>query len=190
MNAKIVFAFILGLILGLGAGYIATDLHYRSMEIASPVTPGQAQKPQGMGTDAMADVHGRIKILEGLLGKDPNNLNARIQLGNMYYDSGQFSKAIPHYQKAVELKPDQPDVVSDLGTCFRETGEAAQAMLLYEKAYAIDKSHWRSLFNALVVSLHDLKDKKKSLMYLDQLKPLNPPDVDLKSLEAEIQKLP
>lgn len=190
MNVKVVFSFILGLILGVGAGYIATDLHYRRMAIASPAAPGQAQKPKATGTDAMADVHGRIKILEGLLIKDPGNLNARIELGNMYYDSGQFAKAIPHYQKAVEIKPDQPDVLSDLGTCFREAGDAVQAVQLYEKAYAIDKGHWRSLFNALVVSLHDLKDKEKAQMYLNQLLPLNPPGVDLKSLEAEIRQLP
>lgn len=190
MNGKVVLVFLLGLILGLGAGYIATDLHYRKMEVSYPAAPGQAQKPQDMGTEAMADIHERIKVLEGLLAKDPEDLGARVELGNMYYDSGQFDKAIPHYQKAVEIKPDQPNILSDLGTCFRETGDPARAVQFFEKAFAIDRGHWRSLFNALVVSLHDLKNKKKAQMYLNQLLALNPEGVDLKSLESEIQKLP
>jgi len=41
-----------------------------------------------------------------------------------------------------------------------------------------------------VVSLHDLKDKKRAQQYCDLLAPLNPPGVDMKALQAEIQKLP
>ena len=54
----------------------------------------------------------------------------------------------------------------------------------------MDKTHWKSMQNALVVSLSDLKDKNKARHYLDLLKALNPPDLDLKPFEAEIQKLP
>ncbi len=189
MNAKVVFAFVIGLIVGLGGGYIATDMHYRSLELAKP---GAVSSPEAMGQmqGQMPEIHNRIKVLEDLLAKDPANLDANVELGNMYYDSGQFAKSIPFYKKALELKPNQPDVLADLGTCFRETGDPGKAVACYEQAYAIDKGHWKSVLNALVVSLHDLKDKKRAQQFYAILSTLNPPGVDLKTLQAEIQQLP
>jgi len=186
-NTKIIFAFIVGMIVGLAGGYIATDLHYRHLESARPVI---AAAGQGQGEEAMPEIHARIKALEDMLKKEPGSVEANVELGNMYYDARQYQKAIGYYQKGLDLKPDQPNVLADMGTAFRETGEPAKALECYDKAYAMDKTHWKSLQNALVVSISDLKDRKKAGHYLDLLKALNPPGLDLKPFEAEVQKLP
>jgi len=193
VNTKTLFVFVIGLIVGLACGYIATDLHYRSLERAKPAPAGPTAAMESGAAPMqgqMPEIHNRINVLEDLLAKEPGNLGATVELGNMYYDSGQFSKAISFYRKALELNPSQPDVMADLGTCYRETGDPAQAVGLYEKAFALDKGHWKSVLNALVVSLRDLKDKKRAQRYYDLLETLHPPDVDLKALQADIRKLP
>jgi len=186
-NTKVVFAFIIGLIVGLAGGYMGTDLHYRHLESARPVV---APAAQGQGEEAMPEIHSRIKALEDMLKKEPGNVEAGVELGNMYYDARQFQKAIGYYQRALELKPDQPNVLADMGTAFRETGEPEKALECYDRAYGLDKTHWKSMQNALVVSMSDLKDRKRAGHYLDLLKALNPPGLDLKPFEAELQKLP
>jgi tetratricopeptide (TPR) repeat protein len=120
---------------------------------------------------------------------NPKDVEALVALANLYYDISQFAKAIPYYERALAENPGNPDVQADLGTCYRETGEPAKAVEHYEASFAADPGHWRSVFNALVVTLHDLKDAPRARGYLEKLKKLNPPDIDLQALEAEVAKL-
>lgn len=189
MNAKLILAFALGLILGLAGGYILTDLHYRNMEVQSPAPAAAAAGPGTPGMAAMPDAHEKLRALEKHVQENPQDLEALVHLGNLYYDIGQFARAVPFYERALALRPADPNVQADLGTCYRETGEPLQAVEHYEAAFAADANHWQSIFNALVVTLHDLKDAGRARGYLDRLKKVNPPNVDLKALEAEIAQL-
>jgi tetratricopeptide (TPR) repeat protein len=110
-------------------------------------------------------------------------------LANLYYDISQFAKAIPFYERALAEHPNDPNVQADLGTCYRETGQPLKAVEHFDAAAAADPGHWRSIFNALVVTLHDLKDPKRAQAYMVKLKALNPPEIDLKALEAEVAQL-
>ena len=190
MNAKLILAFCLGLILGFAGGYIFTDLHYRNMELQSPVpaagaAPGAAA--QGMG--ATPDAHEKLRALEKHVQENPKDVEALVALANLYYDISQFAKAIPYYEKALAEHPGDPNVQADLGTCYRETGQPLKAVEHFDAAAAADPGHWRSVFNALVVTLHDLKDAKRAQAYLVKLKAMNPPEIDLKALEAEVAAL-
>jgi tetratricopeptide (TPR) repeat protein len=190
VNAKLVLAFLLGLVLGLAGGYIFTDLHYRNMELQAPApAAGAAGGPAAPGAGAMADAHEKLRALERRVQENPKDVDALVALANLYYDISQFARAIPYYERALAEKPGNPNVQADLGTCYRETGEPLKAVEHYEASFKADPTHWRSVFNALVVSLHDLKDAQRARGYLEKLKTLKPPDIDLQALEAEVAKL-
>lgn len=188
MNAKFILVFCLGLILGFAGGYIFTDLHYRNMEVRSaPGAAAAAPAPQGMG--AMPDAHEKLRALEKHVQDNPKDVEALVALANLYYDIRQFAKAIPFYERALAENPGDPNVQADLGTCYRETGQPLKAVEHYDAASAAAPGHWRSVFNALVVTLHDLKDRGRAEAYLVKLKAMNPPEIDLKALEAEVAAL-
>lgn len=182
MNSKIIFSFLFGLFIGFGIGYVITDLHYRKIELQNQNTPSQKE------INPMDEVHRQLNTFQEILKKNPEDYDALIHLGNLYYDIGQFNKAIPYYEKAVSIKKD-PNVLTDLGTCLKETGEPEKAIERYEEALKIDEKHWKAVYNVIIVSIHNLKDKKKALLYFEKLKGLNPPNVDLNSLYEEINNL-
>ncbi len=126
--------------------------------------------------------------LKDILEKNPKDYIALISLGNLHYDINQFEKAIPFYERAIEIKKD-PNVIADLGTCYKETGNPDLAIKLYEEAYKIDNKHWRSVYNSIIVSIHDLRDKKKAKEYLEILKKLNPEGINFTALEKEIENI-
>ncbi|MEJ5166511.1 MAG: tetratricopeptide repeat protein [Thermoanaerobaculia bacterium] len=182
MNSKIIFSFLFGLFIGFGVGYVVTDIHYRKTELKIPETANPATN------NPMDDVHRQLNALQEIIKRNPEDWNALVGLGNLYYDINQFDKAIPYYQRAVEIKKD-PNVLADLGTCLRETGRAMEAIKIYEEVLKIDPKHWRSIYNIIIVSIHDLKDKKRAETYFEKLKELNPAEVNLNLLYEEIQKL-
>lgn len=182
MNNKIIFSFLFGLFIGFSIGYVITDLHYRKLELKTQSTPTQST------SSPMDEVHRQLKTFQEILKKNPNDYEALVHLGNLYYDIGQYDKAIPYYEKAVEIKKDI-NVITDLGTCLRETGNAKDAINYYEEALKIDANHWKAIYNIIIVSIKDLKDKEKALFYFEKLKKINPPEINLDSLYNEIQKI-
>lgn len=182
VNNKIIFSFLFGLFIGFSIGYVITDFHYRKLELKTKSNPTQST------SSPMDEVHRQLKTFQEILKKNPNDYETLVHLGNLYYDIGQYDKAIPYYEKAVEIKKDK-NVITDLGTCLRETGNAKDAVKYYEEALKIDASHWRAIYNIIIVSIKDLKDKEKALFYFEKLKKINPPEINLDSLYNEIQKI-
>ena len=105
----------------------------------------------------------RIATLRLLVDRDPGDVKSWIALGNEYFDSGQRAKAIEAYGKALELRPDNPDVLTDQGVMYRELGAYDKAIANFEKASAIEPKHVQSLFDLGVLYAQDLKDFDKAL---------------------------
>lgn len=173
MSSKIIFSFLFGLFIGFAIGYLITDFYYRKAELK--IGP-------------MDEVHRQLEKFKEILKKNPNNFEALVAVGDFYYDSGQFEKAIPYYERAIKINKN-PNVLTDLGTCLREIGNPEKAIKIYEEAFAIDPRHWKSIYNIIVVSIFDLKNKEKAIYYYEKLKELNPKEVNLESLYEEIQKI-
>ena len=105
----------------------------------------------------------RIEGLEKMLAKTPDNMEALIQLGNDFFDGGNYGKAIEAYEKALRIKPDNPDVLTDLGISYRRVGQSDKAAALFQQAMKVDPNHAIALFNLGIVYRDDLKDLPAAL---------------------------
>ena len=186
MNPKIIFSFIVGLGLGLLIGYMATDLHYRKHELSHAQTQGAPQGGPMTDPHAMDNIRQTIQSMEELLKGDPNNYEALVKLGNLYYDAAKFDKAIEFYSRAVEIDNSDPNVLTDLGTSYRNTGSLEKAIEQYDQAHEKDPTHIHAIYNAMVVSLYDLKDKERARFYYDKVKAIAPPDMNLGQVETDL----
>lgn len=54
--------------------------------------------------------------------------------GNCYLKSNQFEKAIPDYNYALDLSPDNPDILTNRGYCFYKTERKPKACLDWNEA--------------------------------------------------------
>ena len=104
-----------------------------------------------------------IDQLEAAVKKDPQNLQALITLGNLYFDSRQPQKAVSAYERALTINPKNPDVRTDLGTMYREIKDYDGAVKEFREAAQMDPSHKNSRFNLAIVLQMDKKDIKGAI---------------------------
>jgi tetratricopeptide (TPR) repeat protein len=84
-------------------------------------------------------------------------------LANWNYDRQNWSHAIDHYQEAIALGRDNPDVRTDLGNCFRFLGQPQKALEQYETAQRQNPQHENSLFNQGGLYAFSLNQPEKAL---------------------------
>ncbi len=105
---------------------------------------------------------------------DPRNVEALVQLGNLYYDHQLYPQAIEYYSRALELKPNDVNVRTDLGTAYWYSNLPQQAVKEYEKSLAINPSHPNTLFNMGIVRSQGLRDPAGAIAAWEKLLKTNP----------------
>ena len=105
----------------------------------------------------------KITELKNIVAKDPSNFQAWVTLGNEYFDSNQFMDAIEAYDKALEIRPNSPDVLTDQGVMFKNLGWFDRAIANFTKASEIDPSHATSIYNLGIIYRYDLQDFPKAM---------------------------
>ena len=169
MNRNILLALAVGLVAGFIAGYFVFG--GGAGEAARPVVAAPAapvmQAPSlggampGTAAGAMpalpnAEAQARITRLETMLLSDPKNHDAWVALGNDYFDTHQAQKAVSAYAKALTLKPNDPNVLTDQGVMYRQLGQFDKALGCFQQANKVEPTHVQSLFNMGVVYSADL----------------------------------
>jgi tetratricopeptide (TPR) repeat protein len=127
-----------------------------------PATPGTAPVAPPPGPPP-EEVNARIQALKGIVQKDPKNLSALVELGNLYFDSDQPREAVEAYSKYLAVKPDNADVRTDMGIMYRKLGDSDRALQEFRKAAQNDSKHVNSRYNIGVVLLHDKQDIKGAI---------------------------
>ncbi|WP_291272526.1 tetratricopeptide repeat protein [Geothrix sp.] len=173
MNRNIMFALAGGLAVGALVGYFfgASSQREAGPVVAAPtaaapimpapslggaVAPGT---PGGMPGAVLpnAETQNRMARLQAMVAADPKNHDAWVSLGNDYFDTHQPQKSVEAYAKALALKPEDPNVLTDQGVMYRQLNQFDKAVANFQKAAKLDPTHVQSLFNLGVVYAHDLQ---------------------------------
>lgn len=152
MKKEAILYAVVALVIGVLVGVIFTNA--RKDDRYAPAAPVTSAPAVNAGQ--------QITMLEGIVAKEPGNLNAWVQLGNSYFDSNQPMKSIDAYDKALAINPKDPNVLTDQGIMFRKVGWFDKAVTNFEQAAKVDSSHIQSLFNLGVVYRYDLQDYPKA----------------------------
>jgi len=135
-----------------------------SQQNVSNAEPASAPAPQ------QADDTSLLKKVE----ENPNDLNSWIQLGNLYFDTGNNVKAITAYNKALNLDPSNPNVMTDLGIMYRRNGQLPEAIQSFKKAREIEPGHEMAAFNMGIVFFYDMKNVDGAIEVWKELLRNNP----------------
>jgi tetratricopeptide (TPR) repeat protein len=169
---------LVGALLGFIGGYFAAGGGRPSA--VSPVEPSQTAP--GAGGE-------RIEELRGAVEKDPENPKLLTELGNAWYDRGEWDRAIAAYEKARRKAPEDANLLSDLGAAYRNRGEFRRAVGLFERARKNDGDHWQSLLNLVLIHAYDLRDHAGAQRWFDELKRRFPEIPDLDRIQERISSL-
>jgi cytochrome c-type biogenesis protein CcmH/NrfG len=163
------------LIVGFLMGVVVTVYKTRSgLPVPSAPPQSQAPPPQAGKQGPSVETAARIFELEKLANQNPNDAEAWTQLGNLYFDSENFEKAINAYQKSLALKPDNANVLTDMGVMYRRAGKPTEAVKAFDRAIAADPRHEVSRFNKGIVLMHDLNDLAGAVRAWEGLVAVNP----------------
>jgi tetratricopeptide (TPR) repeat protein len=92
----------------------------------------------------------------------------------LYYDGQAYPQAIEYYNKALEIDPKNPDVITDLGTAYWYTGNPDKAIDEFQKSLSIRPNHPGTLFNMGIVKWQGKKDPNGAVVAWEQLLKSNP----------------
>lgn len=115
-----------------------------------------------------------IQHLEAEITANPDNYQAWSRLGNLYYDTHSYDKAVKAYEKSLELHPGDGNIWTDLGVMYRRTKQPQKAIDAFDKAIEIDPSHEIARLNKGIVLLYDLDKPKEAISSWEDLLNMNP----------------
>ncbi len=145
--------------------------------------------PAGEGEPINLNALNEIENYKAILKKDPNNLQAIVNLANLYFDTRQDLLAIQHYRKALAIDPRNVNVRTDLAVCYRRTGNPDKAIEELKKAISTDPRHAQSRYNLGVILVHDKNDVAGGIRAWEGLLE-NVPDYPYReNLKVEIARL-
>jgi cytochrome c-type biogenesis protein CcmH/NrfG len=152
------------------------------------IAPRGAPAPAPPGIDSI-EAASKIQTLKEIIKKDPKNLTAWVELGNLYFDSDQLQEAIEAYSRYLAIKPDNPDVRTDMGIMYRKLGQFDRAIEEFRKAAQSDPKHANSRYNIGIVLLHDKEDIKGAIKAWEEYLKVDPNSERAQRIRTQIEKM-
>ncbi len=182
-SSHIVFAGVIGLAVGLVAGYYFGERSAQSE--VSPQSQTQNQMPLGNPSAYLQEE----AALKSTLVLNPRDLNTLTQLGNLYYDHGQFQEAIEYYGRALDINPQNPNIRTDRGTSYWNIGQPDAAIAEFKKSLDVDPSHAQTLYNLGIVYLNGKNNHEEARKAWERLLATNPSYPERAKVERQLASL-
>ena len=112
-----------------------------NVERASQPVPGSSAEEQE-----------RADELRGVLEKDSTNVDARIALADILYNTANWPEAIVHYRSVVRQDSSRVAALVDLGVCYFNLGNTVEAERHFLLGLAREPNHPVALFNLGIVN--------------------------------------
>jgi len=183
-----VCGFVLGLVIGsfLIGPHLATPTLGPSGGLANAAEPAPAPAPAGAPSmSQMNAVREQLTTLKATLEKEPRNVVALTQLGNMYMDAAKYPQAAEYFERALAVRED-PTVRTDLGICYKQNGQLDKAVEAFARAASESPDQWQALYNEAIV-LGDLQRWGDARAVAAKLSAMRPNDPQVAQLVQAIE---
>jgi len=108
------------------------------------------------------------------LSADPKNSDLMISIGNLYYDAKQYPVAVDYYGRALEIKPSDAAVRTDMATAYWYLGDADKAIAEFNTALKYAPTNPNTLFNLGLVKWEGKHDGPGAIADWKKLLATNP----------------
>jgi Flp pilus assembly protein TadD len=140
--------------------------------------------PGGAGGPAMAE----IQQLRDHVASHPKDADAVLKLANLNFDISNWGRARDLYTQYLGLREPNPDVLTDLGTCYRQLRDFDHALEQFRRAHELAPSHWKSRFAEVVVLAFDLNRRDAADQAFAQLQAVAPAQPEVTRLGDELRR--
>lgn len=175
MKAESVVFAVAGALFGLIVGWIlGSQQQAQIARVAAPVAQTeQAPAASNAAPKPVLDEN-QIKALGTIVERDPKNVEARVQLANLYFDAERYQDAIKYYEEAIAINPRDPNVSTDLGVAYYYLNQPDRALKQFDQSLSVDPKHVKTLLNTGIVRAFGKQDLQGAIAAWDQVMKLAP----------------
>ena len=192
MSRDNIIFFTAGLLLGLIVGGMVIGPKLARSKLAGTPSepeavaarPAPAAAPAASGTAPMEAVRRQLDALKGTLARDPNNVEALVQLGDMYMEVSKYAQSIEYYERALRVR-DDPNIRTDLGICYKQIGQLEKALQAFRAAEQLSPGQWQAVYNEVVV-LAEMRRLDEARARYAVLRRLRPDDPEVQQLQQAL----
>lgn len=119
----------------------------------------------------------------------PDDVQSRVDLGNLYHEARRFADAIPWFEAALALSPDLVEVSTDLGVAYYYSGAVDRALAQFDRSLAIDPAHAGTLLNVGIVRAFGKGDIAGAIGAWEELQRLAPDSLEAFAAADAVERL-
>jgi cytochrome c-type biogenesis protein CcmH/NrfG len=167
---------IVGFALGFAVLYFATGQRAEQIVRATPrvMSPDElSARSQPAPAPPPLD-QARVRQLEDQVRANPQDFDALVELGNIWFDQMRYPEATSLYMQALQLRPDSVGVRTDMATTMFYSQNFDGAIAEFRKSLEFDPTSPQALFNLGVAYLHGKNDPASALQSWEKLVATNP----------------
>jgi tetratricopeptide (TPR) repeat protein len=187
MRRDTLFFTLAGTVFGLVVGYMAAswDVVPRPMAAAKGAAAAVPSAPFPAAKKLNPD---EVAALESLAKRQPGDVAARVELGNLYMDAERWDEAIRWYREALAVNPALVETRTDVGACLVSSGRPAEGLAEFEGVLAADPGHRNALYNKGIALLQMGRAGEAAAAWEELLR-RHPDDPQLQGLRGRIEQI-
>ncbi len=148
---------------------------------------GPVAENGSMGSAGSGAAEEIVRLTE-TLAQNPDDLNALIRLGDLYFDGKRYQEAIELFLRAETVSAPSVHIENDLGLLYLNTNRPLLAIPRFERALEIDPAHLVSLYY-IGVSYRQLGDREKARQAYERVLVANPSADLARAVKGELAAL-
>lgn len=182
-SVNLVFALVV-VALGVTAGiFIFQDTGHREAPVETAVSSALPEN------NPSVDLESHVSELKLSSAREPGNPEYPTQIGNLYYDAGQYEKAIEYYRQSLNLRPQDPNVETDMATCYHYMGQDDKSLEILDHVLKYNPGFEQAKYNKGTVLIYGKKEIKQGISVWEDLLRSNPGYRQRAELEQKINEL-
>lgn len=151
-----------------------------------PADGGQSAGVAAGGGVVRAPFMERVDELEREIAAAPDDPAPRLRLATLYFDVGLWPQAEEAYGRYLEVRPEDPDGLTDLGAALYQQGRFEEALARFREAREIAPDHLEARFNEALVLAFGLRRLDEAEEVVEELRRAHPGDPNVERLAAGI----
>ena len=176
-------AFAIGFITGLTTFIMKGGKESKETMISQTAFPPMTQGP--ISIEGME----KIEDLKETVRENPKDLEAWVKLGNIYSGHNRYREAIEAYHQSLSIKPNDPDIRTNLGLMLRALGDDDGAIEEFKKAVQYGSEHANSRYHLGFTLLQSKRNIPEAIKAWEDYLKVEPKGSRANQVRFEIERL-
>ena len=183
LSGGVVFGFVLGFVVAWGIGHAPeTPMRAAMPQRGAPPSAPTDDAPAPPGERTMEEVTGRLDELKSRIEQNPEDVEALIELANLYMQVNMYDRAQEYLEQAVQVDPDDLHAGTHLGIVLGQLGDLDGARARFQRTVELNPDYWEGWFYLAVTTARqgDLETARRATERVEELNPGLPELADLR----------